>query len=98
MCIPKTGTHSKHYSANKRKNSDDSLCYTIYSHSYIYYDYYYSGNLSVRNLNGIVKKQHCVLNSEFLTTMFVAVPKTLYKEWNNRYETLTDMVVPRSSV
>ncbi|KAI9257878.1 hypothetical protein BY458DRAFT_441047 [Sporodiniella umbellata] len=57
-----------------------------------------TGNLSVRNLNGIVKKQHCVLNSEFLTTVIVAVPKSLYKQWNNQYETLTDMVVPRSSV
>ncbi|GAA5801214.1 hypothetical protein EDC94DRAFT_616292 [Helicostylum pulchrum] len=57
-----------------------------------------TGNLSVRNLNGIVKKQHCVLNSEFLTTLIVAVPKALYKQWNNRYETLTDMVVPRSSI
>ncbi|KAI8879916.1 ATPase, V1 complex, subunit C [Backusella circina FSU 941] len=57
-----------------------------------------TGNLSVRNLNGIVKKQHCVLNSEFLTTMVVAVPKSLYKHWNNKYETLTEMIVPRSSV
>ncbi|KAI7901971.1 uncharacterized protein BX663DRAFT_513097 [Cokeromyces recurvatus] len=57
-----------------------------------------TGNLSVRSLNGIVKKQHCVLNSEFLTTLIVAVPKTLYKQWNNKYETLTEMVVPRSTV
>ncbi|KAI8984545.1 hypothetical protein BDF20DRAFT_860487 [Mycotypha africana] len=57
-----------------------------------------TGNLSVRNLNGIVKKQHCVLNSEFLITIIVAVPKSLYKQWNNTYETLTSMVVPRSSV
>ncbi|KAI8384153.1 hypothetical protein BD560DRAFT_322349 [Blakeslea trispora] len=57
-----------------------------------------TGNLSVRSLNGIVKKQHCVLNSEFLTTLIIAVPKSLYKHWNNKYETLTDMVVPRSSV
>lgn len=57
-----------------------------------------SGNLSVRSLNGIVKKQHCVLNSEFLTTLIIAVPKSLYKQWNNKYETLTDMVVPRSSM
>ncbi|KAG0182444.1 hypothetical protein DFQ28_004087 [Apophysomyces sp. BC1034] len=49
-----------------------------------------TGNLSVRSLNGIVKKQHCVLNSEYLTTLIVAVP--------NKYETLTSMVVPRSSV
>ncbi|KAG0735567.1 hypothetical protein G6F57_005313 [Rhizopus arrhizus] len=57
-----------------------------------------TGNLSVRSLNGIVKKQHCVLNSEFLTTLIIAVPKSLYKQWNNKYETLTDMVVPRSSI
>ncbi|CEG71831.1 hypothetical protein RMATCC62417_07500 [Rhizopus microsporus] len=57
-----------------------------------------TGNLSVRNLNGIVKKQHCVLNSEFLTTLIIAVPKSLYKQWNNKYESLTDMVVPRSSI
>ncbi|KAI9474865.1 hypothetical protein BDB00DRAFT_860156 [Zychaea mexicana] len=57
-----------------------------------------TGNLSVKNLNGIVKKEHCVLNSEYLTTLFVAVPKTQYKQWNNTYETLVSMVVPRSSV
>ncbi|KAG2221600.1 hypothetical protein INT45_005174 [Circinella minor] len=57
-----------------------------------------TGNLSVRNLNGIVKKEHCVLNSEYLTTVFVAVPRSAYKQWFNKYETLTQMVVPRSSV
>ncbi|KAI8099298.1 uncharacterized protein BX664DRAFT_381875 [Halteromyces radiatus] len=57
-----------------------------------------TGNLSVKNLNGIVKKQHCVLNSEYLTTLIVAVPKSLYKQWNGKYETLTSMVVPRSSI
>ncbi|KAI8377872.1 uncharacterized protein BYT42DRAFT_572008 [Radiomyces spectabilis] len=56
-----------------------------------------TGNLSVKNLNGIVKKQHCILNSEYLTTLIVAVPKSLFKQWNNKYETLTSMVVPRSS-
>ncbi|KAJ8659640.1 hypothetical protein O0I10_004619 [Lichtheimia ornata] len=57
-----------------------------------------TGNLSVKSLNGIVKKEQCVLNSEYLTTLFVAVPKTAYKQWLNKYETLTSMVVPRSSV
>ncbi|CAO3690402.1 unnamed protein product [Umbelopsis vinacea] len=57
-----------------------------------------TGNLSVKNLNGIVKKEHCVLNSEYLTTLIVAVPKQLYKRWNNIYESLTQMVVPRSSI
>ncbi|KAI9248898.1 hypothetical protein BDA99DRAFT_524784 [Phascolomyces articulosus] len=57
-----------------------------------------TGNLSVKNLNGIVRKEHCVLNSEYLTTLFVAVPRSAYKQWFNKYETLTQMVVPRSSV
>ncbi|ORZ09847.1 hypothetical protein BCR42DRAFT_494787 [Absidia repens] len=57
-----------------------------------------TGNLSVKNLNGIVKKQHCVLNSEYLTTLIVAVPRSFYKQWNGKYETLTSMIVPRSSV
>ncbi|CAO3649301.1 unnamed protein product [Cunninghamella blakesleeana] len=57
-----------------------------------------TGNLSVKSLNGIVKKQHCVLNSEYLTTLIVAVPNALYKQWNGKYETLTSMIVPRSSV
>ncbi|KAI7852920.1 ATPase, V1 complex, subunit C, partial [Circinella umbellata] len=57
-----------------------------------------TGNLSVKNLNGIIKKEHCVLNSEYLTTLFVAVPKSQYKQWNNSFETLTSMIVPRSSI
>ncbi|KAI9494320.1 hypothetical protein BDB00DRAFT_818708 [Zychaea mexicana] len=57
-----------------------------------------TGNLSAKNLNGIVKKEHCVLNSEYLVTLFVAVPKSAYKQWLNKYETLTAMIVPRSSV
>ncbi|KAG2188686.1 hypothetical protein INT44_003825 [Umbelopsis vinacea] len=57
-----------------------------------------TGNLSVKNLNGIVKKEHCVLNSDYLTTLVVAVPKSLVKRWYSVYETLTQMIVPRSSV
>ncbi|CAM0135186.1 Vacuolar ATP synthase subunit C [Umbelopsis sp. WA50703] len=57
-----------------------------------------TGNLSVKNLYGIVKKEHCVLNSEYLTTLIVAVPKQSYKHWNSIYESLTQMVVPRSSI
>ncbi|KAJ3196728.1 hypothetical protein HK101_007960 [Irineochytrium annulatum] len=56
------------------------------------------GNLSVRNLNGVVKKEHFVLDSEYLTTVLVAVPKALEKEWFGIYESLTQMVVPRSSI
>ncbi|KAI9141991.1 hypothetical protein BKA69DRAFT_1109454 [Paraphysoderma sedebokerense] len=56
------------------------------------------GNLSVRSLADIVKKEHFVLDSEFLMTQLVAVPRSLYKVWTDNYETLTDKVVPRSSV
>ncbi|KAJ3344923.1 hypothetical protein HDU83_004601 [Entophlyctis luteolus] len=56
-----------------------------------------TGNLSVRSLNDVVKKEYFVLNSEYLTTVLVAVPKAMEKDWLNRYESLTQMVVPRSS-
>ncbi|XP_022257050.1 V-type proton ATPase subunit C-like [Limulus polyphemus] len=63
-------------------------------HSYFFYC---SGSLLVRNLGDLVKKQHFVNGSEYLTTLLVVVPQNLYKDWNLKYEKLTDMVVPRSS-
>ncbi|KAI9007757.1 ATPase, V1 complex, subunit C [Hyaloraphidium curvatum] len=56
-----------------------------------------TGNLSIRNLSDVVKKEDFVLDSEYLTTVCVAVPKALNKLWSDTYETLTEMVVPRSS-
>ncbi|KAJ1812659.1 Vacuolar ATP synthase subunit C [Coemansia sp. RSA 2598] len=56
-----------------------------------------NGNLSVRSLGGVVRPEHCIGNSEYLRTVFVAVPQQLSREWLNSYERLTDMVVPRSS-
>ncbi|KAJ2617694.1 Vacuolar ATP synthase subunit C [Coemansia sp. RSA 1365] len=56
-----------------------------------------TGNLSVKSLNGIVSREDCISQSEFLQTVFVAVPRNLTKDWKNSYERLTDMVVPRSS-
>ncbi|RPD63161.1 ATPase V1 complex subunit C [Lentinus tigrinus ALCF2SS1-7] len=56
-----------------------------------------TGNLSVRSLVDIVKKEHFVSDSEYLQTVLVAVPKNSVKEWNVKYERLTPMVVPRSS-
>ncbi|CAG8642498.1 7813_t:CDS:10 [Paraglomus brasilianum] len=56
-----------------------------------------TGNLAVRTLADIVKKEHFVLDSEYLETLLVAVPRTLYKDWYSKYETLTNFVVPRSS-
>ncbi|CAH1760961.1 6054_t:CDS:10 [Entrophospora sp. SA101] len=56
-----------------------------------------TGNFAVRDLAGFVKKEHFVLDSEYLETLLVAVPKNLYKEWHSKYETITQMIVPRSS-
>ncbi|KAH9853186.1 ATPase V1 complex subunit C [Lenzites betulinus] len=57
-----------------------------------------TGNLSVRSLVDIVRQEHFINDSEYLQTVLVAVPKNLIKEWNAKYERLTSMVVPRSSV
>ncbi|KAI0082235.1 ATPase, V1 complex, subunit C [Panus rudis PR-1116 ss-1] len=57
-----------------------------------------TGNLSVRSLADVVKPEHFIQDSEYLETVLVAVPKTLAKDWNAKYERLTNFVVPRSSV
>ncbi|KAI0343904.1 ATPase, V1 complex, subunit C [Trametopsis cervina] len=57
-----------------------------------------TGNLSVRSLVDIVKKEHFVDQSEYMETQVVAVPNALAKEWTSKYEKLTAFVVPRSSV
>ncbi|KAG9074178.1 Vacuolar ATP synthase subunit C, partial [Ceratobasidium sp. UAMH 11750] len=56
-----------------------------------------TGNLSVRSLIDIVKREHVIPESEYMETKFVAVPKNAVKEWNAGYERLTSMIVPRSS-
>ena len=56
-----------------------------------------SGSLLTRNLADLVKKENFVLDSEYLTTLLVVVPKSSFNDWKNRYEQLSDMVVPRSS-
>ena len=45
----------------------------------------------------MVKKEHFVLDSEYLVTMLVVVPLSNINDWNLKYEKLTDMIVPRSS-
>ncbi|OSD06004.1 ATPase V1 complex subunit C [Trametes coccinea BRFM310] len=57
-----------------------------------------TGNLSVRSLVDTVRREHFIQDSEYLETVLVAVPKNLVKEWNAKYERLTSMIVPRSSV
>jgi len=56
-----------------------------------------TGSLLARNLGDLVKKDDFVLDSEYLTTLLVVVPKSMYADWAAKYEKLSDMVVPRSS-
>merc|ERR1711962_611734 len=56
-----------------------------------------TGSLVTRNVADLVKKEHFVMDSEYLVTLLVVVPLALQPDWNNRYEKLTDMIVPRSS-
>ncbi|XP_076114349.1 V-type proton ATPase subunit C 1-A-like [Mytilus galloprovincialis] len=56
-----------------------------------------TGSLLTRNLGDLVKKEDFVLDSEYLQTLLVVVPKSFHHEWAAKYEQLTDMVVPRSS-
>lgn len=44
-----------------------------------------------------MKKEHFVLDSEYLTTLLVVVPLSNINDWHAKYESLTDMVVPRST-
>uniref|UniRef100_A0A8C1QKD2 V-type proton ATPase subunit C n=1 Tax=Cyprinus carpio TaxID=7962 RepID=A0A8C1QKD2_CYPCA len=55
------------------------------------------GSLLTRSLADIVKKEDFVLDSEYLITLLVVVPKTSYPDWEKTYETLSEMVVPRST-
>uniref|UniRef100_A0A1B0BH61 V-type proton ATPase subunit C n=1 Tax=Glossina palpalis gambiensis TaxID=67801 RepID=A0A1B0BH61_9MUSC len=56
-----------------------------------------TGSLLTRNLADLVKKDHFILDSEYLTTLLVIVPKIHCQEWIANYEKITDMIVPRSS-
>lgn len=56
-----------------------------------------TGNLSIRSLVDVVTKENFIQDSEYMETLFIAVPKNLVKDWNSKYERLASMVVPRSS-
>lgn len=56
-----------------------------------------TGDLSVRSLHDIVKPEDFILNSEYLTTVLVAVPKSLKSTFEKTYETLAENVVPGSA-
>jgi V-type H+-transporting ATPase subunit C len=60
-----------------------------------------SGTLLTRDFTKDVKeklKADQLVETEFLTTLFVVVPRSELKEWSRSYETLATYVVPRSSV
>lgn len=57
-----------------------------------------SGNLSTKSLVPIVDPKLLVQDSEYIETHLVAVPTNSKKEFIKSYETLSPMVVPRSSV
>ncbi|XP_076638156.1 V-type proton ATPase subunit Vha44 isoform X1 [Colletes latitarsis] len=56
-----------------------------------------TGSLLTRSLVDLVKKEHFILDSEYLTTLLVIVPRDSFHEWQNNYERLTPMIVPRST-
>ncbi len=57
-----------------------------------------TGSLLTRNLGDLVRPEHFVLDSEYLTTLVVVVPLSFLNDWHAKYETLTEKVVPRSVV
>ncbi|XP_031364336.1 V-type proton ATPase subunit C [Apis laboriosa] len=56
-----------------------------------------TGSLLTRNLADLVKKEHFILDSEYLTTLLVIVPRANFQDWYSGYEKLTKMVVPRTT-
>ncbi|EFN81041.1 V-type proton ATPase subunit C isoform X2 [Harpegnathos saltator] len=56
-----------------------------------------TGSLLTRNLADLVKKEHFILDSEYLSTLLVIVPKSNFQDWYSGYEKLTDMIVPRTT-
>ncbi|KAH9887794.1 ATPase, V1 complex, subunit C [Xylariomycetidae sp. FL2044] len=56
-----------------------------------------TGNLATKSLTPIVDPSLLVQDSEYLETHLIAVPTSLKKDFLKSYETLSPMVVPRSS-
>jgi V-type H+-transporting ATPase subunit C len=55
------------------------------------------GNLATKSLAAIVDPKLLVRDSEYLETHLVAVPNSNVKEFLKTYETISPMIVPRSS-
>lgn len=53
------------------------------------------GTLATRSLHDVVRPDDLV-ETEYLTTLLVVVPRHAYREWAAQYERLTEFVLPRS--
>ncbi|ESN92328.1 hypothetical protein HELRODRAFT_103807 [Helobdella robusta] len=56
-----------------------------------------TGSLLTRNLSDLVKKEDFVLGSDYLITILIVVPRSLQKDFLENYETICDMIIPRSA-
>jgi len=56
-----------------------------------------TSSLVTRPLNDIIKPSDLIQNSEYLETLFVTIPLRSEDEWIKSYESITEMIVPRSS-
>ncbi|WKY08058.1 hypothetical protein Q1695_007508 [Nippostrongylus brasiliensis] len=74
-----------------------SLTYNNLKNSLASIDRKTTGSLITKDLADIVKAEDFVLNSEYLQTLMVVVPKLSAKEWLQKYSTFTSMVVPGST-
>lgn len=52
-----------------------------------------TGNLLVRSVDDLVKAEHFVLDSEYLITLIVVVPKKKLDDWFASYEQVRTIVV-----
>ncbi|ODV89480.1 hypothetical protein CANCADRAFT_4098 [Tortispora caseinolytica NRRL Y-17796] len=55
------------------------------------------GNLSTKSLYDLIKPEH-VVDTEYLVSTLVAVPVSLQKDFEAEYESVSEMVVPRSAI
>ncbi|XGW25956.1 hypothetical protein V3C99_006956 [Haemonchus contortus] len=74
-----------------------SIAYNNLKNSLTSIDRKTTGSLLTKDLADIVKAEDFVLNSEYLQTLLVVVPKISVKDWLQRYSTFTSMVVPGST-
>jgi len=56
-----------------------------------------TGSLGVKALHDVVRKDHFIMDSEYLQTLLVVVPKASENEFLNVYERWSSLVVPRSA-